>query len=78
MKSGVATSSRVNLLANMSGALETIRKWFRQMRAEAEGEAKGAEPVATPPPGGLGVDERETSTNAQTEAARDQPWPGSD
>jgi hypothetical protein len=62
----------------MSGALETIRRWFRRTKDEVEAEASGAEPVSTPPPGGLGVHEGETSTNAQTEGASDQPWPGND
>jgi hypothetical protein len=77
-KVGAESGWHVSLFRNMSGALETIRKWFRRTNEEAEGEAKGAEPVATPSPGGLGVDERETSTNAQTEGASGQPWPGND
>jgi hypothetical protein len=39
----------------------------------------GESPVATPPPGaysGSGDAEQETSTNAQTEGASDEPWPG--
>jgi len=58
----------------MSGVLDTIRKWFGQTEREAE----GSEPVATPPSGGLGVEEQETSTNAQMEGARDEPWPGNE
>ena len=62
----------------MSGALDTIRKWFRRTERTVASGAEGAEPVATPPHGGLGVDERETSTNAQTEGASGQHWPGND
>jgi hypothetical protein len=39
---------------------------------------EGGEPVATPPDRATGVVERETSTNAQTSAAADEPWPGND
>ena len=56
--------------------IDTIRKWFGRTEQEAESEAKGAEPVATPPPGRLGDEERETSTNAQVAGASDEPWPG--
>jgi hypothetical protein len=62
----------------VGGAFETIRKWFQRAEDDVEDEAKGAEPVATPPHGGLGADERETSTNAQTEGATGQPWPGNE
>jgi hypothetical protein len=54
-------------------ALEWLKRVFR-------GEAEGGTPVATPPPGAAsereGDAERETSTNAQTEGAADQPWSG--
>jgi hypothetical protein len=78
MTANAESSWHVGLFRNMSGALETIRKWFRRTEEEAEREAKGAEPVATPPSDGLGLNERETSTNAQTEGASGQPWPGDD
>ena len=61
----------------MSGALETIRKWFHRTEEDVE-NAGGGEPVSTPPHGGLGVDDRETSTNAQTEGASGEPWPGNE
>jgi hypothetical protein len=64
----------------VSASLERIKGWFgRQMRG-AENVAEGAKPVATPPAGadpegsGTGDVERETSTNAQTEGAADEPW----
>jgi hypothetical protein len=62
----------------VGGVLDTIRNWFRRTEEAIENEAEGAEPVATPPHGGLGADERETSTNAQTEGASGGPWPGND
>jgi hypothetical protein len=58
------------------GILNTIRQWFRRAGNEAEAVGEGAEPDATPPAGSLGEPERETSTNAQTQGARDEPWPG--
>jgi hypothetical protein len=55
----------------MSTVLDRIRRWFGE---------KTESPVATPPPGaaeeGTSDVERETSTNAQTEGAADEPWPG--
>jgi hypothetical protein len=60
--------------------LERIKEWFRRTTGSVENTVEGGEPTATPPPGsdpdGLGESERETSTNAQTEGASDQPWPG--
>ena len=60
--------------------LERIKEWFRRTTGSAENAVEGAEPTATPPsgadPDGFGDSERETSTNAQTEGAADQPWPG--
>jgi hypothetical protein len=57
------------------GALDRIKQWFRKEGDEAETVAKGGEPDATPPDGGNGEPERETSTNAQTQGASDEPWP---
>jgi hypothetical protein len=49
------------------------------MAGSAEETVEGGSPVATPPPGAesvrMGDVERETSTNAQTEGAADEPWP---
>jgi hypothetical protein len=50
--------------------IDAIKRWFRREEERAE----GGSPVATPAP----EDERETSTNAQAEGARDEPWPGND
>jgi hypothetical protein len=56
--------------------LEQIKRWFRRTADAVE----SGEPVATPPPGtspaGAADTERETSTNAQTEGAAGEPWPG--
>lgn len=51
-------------------------RWLRSMGGSAEERLEGGSPVATPPPGSMGGVERETSTNAQTEGASDEPWPG--
>jgi hypothetical protein len=60
-------------------ALERIKLWLRRTVGSVKAEAEGEEPVATPPTGAnsdaTGGAERETSTNAQTEGAADQPWP---
>ena len=56
------------------GALDRIKQWFRSAGNEAETVAEGGEPDATPPSGGFGDSERETSTNAQTQGASDEPW----
>jgi hypothetical protein len=62
----------------VSTRLDRIKGWFRRTADSAEKAAEG--PVATPPAGATdegGSDvERETSTNAQTEGAADEPWPG--
>ena len=66
----------------MSVSLERIKRWFRREAGSAEDVVEGAAPVATPPVGvdldsiGSGRVERETSTNAQTEGAVDEPWSG--
>src|SRR5581483_7431479 len=52
------------------GLLDGIKRLFAGAKADAEGEV----PVATP----QGEDDRETSTNAQTAGAADEPWPGND
>jgi hypothetical protein len=58
---------------------ERIKSWFRGAQSSVESVEEG-EPVATPPPGsdplGTGEEQRETSTNAQTEGAAGEPWPG--
>ncbi len=56
------------------GVLDRIRQWFRSAGDEAEKVAEGSEPDATPPTGSFGQPERETSTNAQTQGASDEPW----
>jgi len=58
--------------------LDAIRKWLRRTRDETEAVARGLEPDAMPPAGSLGEPERETSTNAQMQGARDEPWPGNE
>jgi hypothetical protein len=50
--------------------LDGIKRLLAGAKADAEGEV----PVATP----QGEDERETSTDAQTSGASDEPWPGHD
>jgi len=60
----------------MSTTLQRITQWLRRAAGSAEDAVQGATPAATPPPG-EGDDERETSTNAQTEGADGQPWSGS-
>jgi hypothetical protein len=64
----------------VSSGLEKIKSWFRRATESAEDVAEGEKPVATPPPGAgsarLGDSDRETSTNAQTEGAADEPWNG--
>jgi hypothetical protein len=63
--------------------LDRIKGWFRREAGKAEDVVEGAAVVATSPADvgsesiGPGDVERETSTNAQTQAAVDEPWPGS-
>jgi hypothetical protein len=57
--------------------LDAIRSWFRRAGHETVEVGEGREPDATGPSGSLGEPERETSTNAQTQEARDEPWSGS-
>jgi len=63
----------------MSRIFGRITLWFRRTAGSAEEAVEGS-PVATAPPGatadGLSDDERETSTDAQTEGAAGEPWPG--
>jgi hypothetical protein len=63
----------------VSTSLDWIKRWFRRTAGSGEEAVEGS-PVATPPPGanpaGMRDVERETSTNAQTEGAADEPWPG--
>ena len=56
------------------GTLDRIKQWFRKAEDDAETVAKGGEPDATPPSRGFGEPDRETSTNAQTQGASDEPW----
>jgi hypothetical protein len=56
------------------GFLDRIKHWFRTTADEAETVAEGGEPDATPPSGSFGEPERETSTDAQMQGARDEPW----
>jgi hypothetical protein len=60
----------------MPGTIEKIKQWLRRSEVAAAEDAEGGEPVATPPPGLSDDRDRETSTNAQTAGASDQPWPG--
>jgi hypothetical protein len=61
----------------MAGSIEKLKRWFRRSEGIVEEEAEGGQPAATPPPGASDDRERETSTNAQTAGASDEPWPGS-
>ena len=61
----------------MTGILDTIKGWFGHPTSALKDEAEGGEPIATPP-AGLGEDDRETSTNAQTGGASGEPWSGDD
>jgi hypothetical protein len=58
--------------------IEKMKQWFRRAEVRVEEEAEGGRPVATPPAGRSDDRERETSTNAQTAGASDEPWPGND
>jgi hypothetical protein len=62
----------------MAGTIEKIKAWFHRSEAIVAEEAEGERPVATPAAGRSGDPERETSTNAQTAGASDEPWPGND
>jgi hypothetical protein len=66
--------------AKVSTTLQRIKQWFRRAAGSAEDVVKDGSPAATPPEGvnpiGMGDDDRETSTNAQTEGAAGEPWPG--
>lgn len=62
----------------MSGALQTITRWFRRRAEDVEDIAKGGRTVSAEPPGVRGDDDRETSTNAQLEGTADEPWPDRD
>jgi len=52
--------------------IDKIKDWLGLRPGET-----GVEPTATPPEGSLGQPEQETSTNAQTQGASDEPWSGS-
>jgi hypothetical protein len=58
------------------GVLEAIKRLFGTAGRETEAVARGSEPDATPGGGGLSEADGETSTNAQTQGASDEPWPG--
>ena len=62
--------------AEHGGVLERIRQWFRREARSVEEVAEGETAVATPPRGAdrTGDADRETSTNAQTAGASDEPW----
>ena len=60
----------------MASAFDKIKQWFQREEATVKEEVAGGEPVATPPEGLGGQPERETSTNAQTAGAADEPWSG--
>jgi len=61
----------------MTGVMDRIKGWFGGHANAVKDKAEGGEPVATPP-AGLGEDDRETSTNAQTGGASGEPWSGND
>jgi hypothetical protein len=56
------------------GLLDGIKRLLTGAKGDAEAAVEEEEPLATP----QGEGERETSTNAQTSAAADEPWPGND
>jgi hypothetical protein len=62
----------------MAGMIEKIKQWFHRSEVIAEEDADGGRSVATPAAGLSDDPERETSTNAQTAGASDEPWPGND
>jgi hypothetical protein len=53
--------------------LDEIKRLLTGAKADADAVAEGEVPAATQP-----GEERETSTNAQTAGASDEPWPGND
>jgi hypothetical protein len=57
------------------GVLEAVKRWFGQAARETRAVAEGDEPDATPSGGRFVEAAGETSTNAQAEGARDEPWP---
>jgi hypothetical protein len=54
--------------------LDGIKRLLTGAKADAEAAVEEEEPLSTP----QGEGDRETSTNAQTGAAADEPWPGND
>lgn len=62
----------------MAGWVERLKQWFRRSEAIAEEDLEGGLSVATPAAGLSDDPGRETSTNAQTAGASDEPWPGKD
>jgi len=63
----------VPTIAPKMPGMESIKSWFRRATKSVEEVAEGEEPDATSPSGDA---DRETSTNAQTAGAADEPWPG--
>jgi hypothetical protein len=53
--------------------IDKIKSWFGKEENRVEYVVGGGEPVTVPPGG---EDERETSTNAQSQGAAEEPWPG--
>jgi hypothetical protein len=62
----------------MAGMMVKMKRWFHRSEVVAKEEAEGGLPVATPVAGSSGDPDRETSTNAQTAAASDEPWSDND
>jgi hypothetical protein len=66
--------------ASRGFSFEKIKRLFRRAASSVEAIADGEQAVATPPPGAAstwkGDADRETSTNAQTEGAANEPWSG--
>jgi hypothetical protein len=62
--------------SSRTSRLESIKRLFRREESSLASIADGGTPVATPPPGASrrGDPDRETSTDAQTEGAADEPW----
>jgi hypothetical protein len=48
------------------------------VKSDRKEEVEGGWPVATPPPSVSDDSERETSTNAHTAGASEEPWPGNE
>jgi hypothetical protein len=71
------TDSARRTIGSVRVTLDKIKSWLRRAGDAAKDVAEGEQPASTPPPGSassFGDDDRETSTNAQTEGAADEPW----